>query len=365
MMPPPGFLTPPHIPSNTTSERLPITTIVFAATTPENTPFAYHASTSTNPNPTISPAFVKANYEILESLLRERQRQIRNEDLQTELEYFSPLGFANNEKELWDSRTHQTGKEIGGEGMPKAFTNNSVPLYNGPMHPVVTPSSSYPFYAQPIYAPPNMHVYLNPAGPFADFIGLHEEQRISGFVHGLKIRSLVEHLSTDLPSTYKGLMEKTYTWVEAREVATNGVLNNRRDVPERSKKFSWDNNIGPKDRGLFSPYKGKNHKLLSNLVKSPREILATEKVAKTFEQPPRLPGANWSKDRTKYCHFLKDYGHETNQCRELRHQIEEAVKSGQLAHLVKGVKKEKATGTRSEERKKKKISQYLTKSLFL
>ncbi|GKB81794.1 hypothetical protein Tco_0948689 [Tanacetum coccineum] len=40
---------------------------------------------------------------------------------------------------------------------------------------------------------------------------LHEEQRISGFVHGLRIRSLVEHLSMDLPSTYKGLMEKTYT----------------------------------------------------------------------------------------------------------------------------------------------------------
>ncbi|GJY87711.1 hypothetical protein Tco_0502339 [Tanacetum coccineum] len=56
MTPPPGFSTPPQIPSNTTSERLPITTIVFAATTPENTPFAYHASTSTNPNLTISLA---------------------------------------------------------------------------------------------------------------------------------------------------------------------------------------------------------------------------------------------------------------------------------------------------------------------
>ncbi|GJR04611.1 reverse transcriptase domain-containing protein [Tanacetum coccineum] len=69
-------------------------------------------------------------------------------------------------------------------------------------------------------------------------IGLHEEQRISGFVHGLRTRSLAEHLSTDLPSTYKGLMEKTYIWVKAREVAINGVLNNQRDDFERSKKFS-------------------------------------------------------------------------------------------------------------------------------
>ncbi|GKF23210.1 hypothetical protein Tco_0075532, partial [Tanacetum coccineum] len=89
MTPPPGFSTPPQIPSNTTSKRLPITTIVFSATTPESTPFAYHASTLTNPNPTISPAFVKTNYEILESLLRERRRQIRNEDLRTKLKYLS------------------------------------------------------------------------------------------------------------------------------------------------------------------------------------------------------------------------------------------------------------------------------------
>ncbi|GJV08973.1 hypothetical protein Tco_1346629 [Tanacetum coccineum] len=40
-------------------------------------------------------------------------------------------------------------------------------------------------------------------------LGLHKEQRISGFVHGIKTRSLVELLSTDLPTTYKGLMEKT------------------------------------------------------------------------------------------------------------------------------------------------------------
>ncbi|GKA72070.1 reverse transcriptase domain-containing protein [Tanacetum coccineum] len=37
----------------------------------------------------ISPAFVEANYEVLESLIRERRRQRHNENLRTELEYFS------------------------------------------------------------------------------------------------------------------------------------------------------------------------------------------------------------------------------------------------------------------------------------
>nr|GEW31112.1 hypothetical protein [Tanacetum cinerariifolium] len=47
----------------------------------------YRINTSTNHNPMISPTFVEA--KVLESLLTERQRQIHNEDLQTELEYLN------------------------------------------------------------------------------------------------------------------------------------------------------------------------------------------------------------------------------------------------------------------------------------
>ncbi|GJY37755.1 reverse transcriptase domain-containing protein [Tanacetum coccineum] len=281
--------------------------------------------------------------------------------------------------------------------IPHAFTNNSVPSYNGHMHPTVTPSSSYPFYTQPMYAPPNIPTYPNLAGPFADsagsvtlfvcwiedyplsdglkmpshidsydgkgdidnflhlfegairmkkwlmpvachmftytlkdsariwwnsqktgsilnyknlkakfrsnfsqqkkftkthlvvqnikqregestrafitrytddtlqILGLHEEQRISGFVHGLTTRSLVEHLSTDLPSTYKGLMRRLI----------HGLKQER----------------GQKNKDRFSPYRGPNHGLLPSLSKSPKEILATEKAARSFEPPPQMFGS--------------------------------------------------------------------------
>ncbi|GKB42924.1 hypothetical protein Tco_0887866 [Tanacetum coccineum] len=129
---------------------------------------------------------------------------------------------------------------------------------------------------------------------------LHEEPRFYGFVHGLKTRSLVEFLSTDLLTTYKGLMEKTYTWIEVREVATNETPNDHRDSFDRfKKKSSWDNNKGKKNRDKFSPYRGTNHGLLSNSSKSPREILVTEKVAKTFEQPPHMIRSRRSRDMTK------------------------------------------------------------------
>nr|GEV63791.1 hypothetical protein [Tanacetum cinerariifolium] len=69
-------------------------------------------------------------------------------------------------------------------------------------------------------------------------LGLHKDYRISGFVHSLRTISLVEHLSIDLSSTYKGLMEKTYTWIEAREVATNEAPSDRKENFKTSKKSS-------------------------------------------------------------------------------------------------------------------------------
>nr|GEW03326.1 hypothetical protein [Tanacetum cinerariifolium] len=67
-----------------------------------------------------------------------------------------------------------------------------------------------------------------------------------------------------------------------------------------------------------------------------------QRLAETFEQPPCMLGHRRSRDTTKYFHFHEDHGYETNDCRELRHHIEEAVKLGQLSHLVKGIKKGKS-----------------------
>ncbi|GJW85020.1 reverse transcriptase domain-containing protein [Tanacetum coccineum] len=218
MTPPLGFSTLPLIPNVNTNERPLITTTVFAATTPGNTPFAYRASTSTDYTPMISPAFVVAIYEILESLLRDRQRQIHNEDLRTKLEYFSE--DYDEEREM-EPRLEQTRE--------------------------VTPP--------PRTRSPRVHRQCE------RLVGFEEAPNMEGY--------RTERNTEDLPSTYKGLMEKTYTWIEAREVATNGASNDQRD----------------------------NFKSLS---KSLREILATEKVARSFEQPPRILGSRRSRDMSKY-----------------------------------------------------------------
>ncbi|GKC14751.1 reverse transcriptase domain-containing protein [Tanacetum coccineum] len=323
-------------------------------------PLAYRASTSANPNPMISPAFLEANYEILESLLRERRKQIRNEELRTELEYFSKEYDEEWEMEPRPEKIRETTPPL----RMKSPIFHSILNYEDLKAKFRSHFSQQKKFTKTHLAVHNIKQREGEstrdfATRYTDdtlqILGLHEDQLISGFVHGLRTRNLVEFLSIDLPSTYKGLMEKTCTWIEAREVTTNGTLNDRRESFERSKKTSWDNNKGQKSRDRLSPYRGPNHRLLSKLSKSPREILATEKVTKSFEQPPRMFGNKRSRDMTKYCHFHKDHRHNTNDCRQLRNQIKEAVKLGQLSHLVKGIKQEiaKASDTQREKGRRK------------
>ncbi|GJT75264.1 hypothetical protein Tco_1041989 [Tanacetum coccineum] len=406
MTPLPGFSTPPQIPNVTTSERPPITTTVFAATTPENTPFAYHASTLTNPNLTISPAFDYDEEREMEPRLeprretaptlrlrsprvrRQRERVVGFEDAPnregnrrgmnakgirpSKIEaregenkrvdlpslLAAHLGRNENSQPLRSSLTsvqggNQPSTTTGGNHPPnedyplmdrlkmpsyigsydgKGDPDNFLHIFKGSIRmqkwlmPVACHMLTYAlkYSARIWWNSQKMGSILNYEDLKAKFrytydtlhiLGLHEEQRISGFVHGLRTQSLDEHLSTDLPSSYKDLMEKAYTWVKARE--------SQRDP--RYRKSSQD-------------FRTASTVAWSQLVQGQDKI---------FPFP--------------------DYGHEINQCRELKHQIEEAVKSGKLAHLVKGVKekKEKTTGTSSKERKKEEKKPILDKVYVL
>ncbi|GKA03234.1 hypothetical protein Tco_0676015 [Tanacetum coccineum] len=248
-------------------------------------PLTHHASTSTNPDPMISPAFVEANYE----------------------EY-------DEEREIVDdNRSH-------GMNLPLLLAAHLGSSENG----------------QPLQS------FFTSA-----YEGRQPSTNIGGNPHpndGLKMPSHVgSYDGKGDPDNYLHLFEGSIQGSDRFQ-----------------KNSSWDNNKGKKNRDRFSSYRGSNHGMLSNLSKCLKEILATEKVAKTFEQPPRFLESKRSKDTSKYCHFHEDHRHDTNQCQELRHQIEEAIKSRQLAHLVKGIKKGKAKISDTQlDAKKKSVEKFV------
>ncbi|GKC20131.1 hypothetical protein Tco_1022281, partial [Tanacetum coccineum] len=414
MTPPPGFSTPPQIPNISTSEIPPITTTVFATTTLKNTPFGYHSSTSANPNPMISLAFVEANYEVLESLLRERQKHMsprvrrqqervvgfeeapsregdrtrRNAEggssseigtrenrskgtnlppllaahlgrgesdqpLQSSLTsvygghqpsinvggnltpngtllshhaqpfipsnlhipngfvpayinpYSRPLaGIVNGQPSSFLSQAHNGNPSIGGTAahhlhggyIPQTFINSNIPLYNRFTYPITTPSNSYPFYAQPMYALPNMPTYPNPnpAGPFTDLMGL-----VTPFVCWIEDYPLLDGLKTP------------------------------------SHIGSYDGKGDP-DNFL---------QLFEGAIRMQKWLMPMacqrKPLGMAIEERQAGIGSSPTKDLTTDCSlaYLKTQERFSLQ---KRNQIEETIKSGQLSHLVKGIKKEKA-----------------------
>nr|XP_043638093.1 uncharacterized protein LOC122609097 [Erigeron canadensis] len=188
-----------------------------------------------------------------------------------------------------------------------------------------------------------------------DIVDLPESQRISGLLHGLRSRGLVEFLYRDLPKTYEAVLNRAHVYLDARDTALKGDTSPTQEKKTpANRKGKW---IGEREKPRYTPYhkddKGYLKVNLPELHKSPKEILLTESVAKTFPILPRLSGKN-RKDPEKYCEFHRDYGHDTNACWQLRKAIEEAINDGKLSHLVKSVRQQHNVKKEDDADEKKK-----------
>ncbi|GJW99394.1 hypothetical protein Tco_0183308 [Tanacetum coccineum] len=75
---------------------------------------------------------------------------------------------------------------------------------------------------------------------------------------------------------------------------------------------------------------------LNSLTKHPKEIQATETQMRLLSPRPMLNLLR-SGNTDRYCDYHQEKGHYTNECIQLRKQLEMALESGKLNHVVKDV----------------------------
>ncbi|XP_021971240.1 uncharacterized protein LOC110866399 [Helianthus annuus] len=97
------------------------------------------------------------------------------------------------------------------------------------------------------------------------------------------------------------------------------------------------------------------------LNKTPAEVLSTEDYQ--FKPPPPMKNKR-GPDPSQYCDYHKDNGHTTNNCISLRTEIEKALKSGELTHLLQNVRKDVKQITRGEEGPRKKSEKLSSNSMI-
>nr|GEU70378.1 hypothetical protein [Tanacetum cinerariifolium] len=131
---------------------------------------------------------------------------------------------------------------------------------------------------------------------------------ISGFMHGVNNSELTKRLNKHVPKTMEEMM-----------ITSNAFI--RGEVATANKK--------------------KSHTSWRTQDQKPKEILTVE--AGKFQPPPPMVTPVEKRSSNKFCDFHNDKGHNTDECMQLKKQIEELVRAGKLSHLIKEIKHGRAS----------------------
>nr|GEV03748.1 hypothetical protein [Tanacetum cinerariifolium] len=132
-----------------------------------------------------------------------------------------------------------------------------------------------------------------------------ECMRIFEFMHEVNNPELTKRLNEHVPKTMEEMMITTTAFIRGEAAAA-------------SKK------------------KGRGSSRFTPFIRTPKEILAAE--AGKFQPPPPMVTPVEKRSINKFCDFHNDKGHSTDECMQLKKQIEELVRAGKLSHLIKEIK---------------------------
>lgn len=172
--------------------------------------------------------------------------------------------------------------------------------------------------------------------------GALECMKISGFMHGITNPELIKRLNDKIPQTVDEMWKATTAFLRRTTAAAN---QSKRKQDRPTWKNQENGSKGAQSNQAFerkSDFKERSRAdrrrpdRFTLLTKTPKEILAMDSVKLTAPQPMASPVE--SRNKEKYCDFHRERGHTTDECFQLKKQIEEAVRSGQLAHQVKEIK---------------------------
>ncbi|GKB89540.1 hypothetical protein Tco_0961812, partial [Tanacetum coccineum] len=192
--------------------------------------------------------------------------------------------------------------------------------------------------------------------------------RISAFMHGHSHPELAKKLNNKIPKTVNEMFERVRAFIRGEVVAGSAEM----VCPSQGDKgyvcLAWTrgperarNRGGPREArrnmGVYTPYPRKD--TFTSLTKTLKEILTMESVS--FPKPLPLIGTPEKQNLDKFCGYHGNRGHNTNDCYQLKKQIEEAVASGKLAHLVKDIRRNnQRNGNQGRNGVKERPDQYVT-----
>nr|GEV89347.1 reverse transcriptase domain-containing protein [Tanacetum cinerariifolium] len=163
--------------------------------------------------------------------------------------------------------------------------------------------------------------------------GAPECMRISEFMHGVNNPELTKRLNEHVPKTMEEMMITTTAFIRGEAAAASKKKGHVSWKPQdQSKRHSVDKRSDFRDHSR----EGRKPNRFTPLTRTSKEILATE-VSK-FQPPSPMVTPAEKRSSNKFCDFHNDKGHSTDECMQLKKQIEELVRAGKLSYLIKEIK---------------------------
>ncbi|GJT93122.1 hypothetical protein Tco_1081967 [Tanacetum coccineum] len=136
--------------------------------------------------------------------------------------------------------------------------------------------------------------------------GAPECMRISEFKHGVNNPELTKRHNEHVPKTMEEMMTVTTAFIRGETAAAS----------KKKCHVPWKPHDQPKRHASErkSDFRGK------------------------FKPPPPMVTPVEKRSSNKFCDFHNDKGHSTDECMQLKKQIEELVRAGKLSHLIKEIK---------------------------
>nr|GEY09238.1 reverse transcriptase domain-containing protein [Tanacetum cinerariifolium] len=144
---------------------------------------------------------------------------------------------------------------------------------------------------------------------------------------------LTKRLNERVPKTMEEMMITTTAFIRGEAAAASKKKGHAswkaQDQSKRQNSYKrsdfWGHSREGRGSNWFTP-----------LTRTPKEILAAE--AGKFQPPPPMVTPVEKRNSNKFCDFHNDKGHSTDECMQLKKQIEELVRAGKLSHLIKEIK---------------------------
>ena len=167
-----------------------------------------------------------------------------------------------------------------------------------------------------------------------------DKVKLTTFKSGLKFREFVVSLAKNPPKTMAEMLLKAQKYMNVedalaaiRDVEKPGEKGRKEDDCRGQKRECLDRWIS--DRGKRKDERTSRTVKFTHLVMPVDKILAQIKDEHYLKWPRPLHSSPNVRDKKKYCCFHRDHGHLTEECMDLKEQIEELIQKGKLQKYVK------------------------------